>query len=46
MLTDGYTPFGDDPGYPVLWGITSEAIVAGGVPHGKALHIQTSDDRR
>lgn len=33
-LTDGYTPFGEPQGYPVLWLITSEDVVA---PHGETI---------
>lgn len=37
VLTDGYTPWGDDPGIPVVW-----AIVGGGemvAPYGTTIHL-------
>lgn len=36
VLTDGYTPFGTAPGYPVLWCITERSITA---PWGITAHI-------
>lgn len=36
ILTDGYTPFGDDPGYPVIWVITSSKTA----PFGKNIHLK------
>lgn len=35
-LTDGYTPFGDDPGYPVVWCISSEVEA----PWGENVHFE------
>lgn len=35
-LTDGYTPFGDDPGYPVVWCISSEVES----PWGENVHFE------
>jgi predicted metal-dependent peptidase len=35
ILTDGYTPFSEDPGYPVLWVITTPSIEA---PWGTTCH--------
>lgn len=36
VLTDGYTDFGDQPPYSVIWGITNDHIKA---PWGVSLHI-------
>lgn len=36
VFTDGETPFGTAPGYPVLWAITSKRITA---PWGRTVHI-------
>jgi predicted metal-dependent peptidase len=36
IFTDGYTPFGEDPGYEVIWCITSKGITA---PFGTSIHI-------
>jgi len=36
VLTDGYTPWGDEPDYEVIWGITTPKIEA---DYGKSLHI-------
>lgn len=36
ILSDGETPFGAPPGYPVLWALTSKSIRA---PHGVTIHI-------
>lgn len=36
VFTDGYTPFGEDPGYPVIWCITSPDIKA---PWGTSIHV-------
>ena len=41
ILTDGYTDFGDPPGYPVLWVITADNIVA---THGETIHIKVSNE--
>lgn len=35
-LTDGYTDFGDDPGYPVVWCISSDVVA----PHGENIHFE------
>lgn len=35
VLTDGYTPFGDQPEYPVLWAMTSDVQA----PYGLTLRI-------
>lgn len=36
ILTDGYTPWGEEPDYPVLWVITSKDITA---PYGDTVHL-------
>ncbi len=36
VLTDGYTPWGSEPDYDVIWGITTKDKEA---PFGKSLHI-------
>lgn len=38
VLTDGYTSFneGNDPGFPVMWCITSKDVVA---PYGQSVHL-------
>lgn len=36
-LTDGYTPFGQPPGYPVLWAITDRSTRA---PFGTTINIE------
>lgn len=36
ILTDGYTPFGDDPGYPVVWCISSDIES----PWGENVHFE------
>lgn len=36
ILTDGYTPFGDDPGYPVVWCISSDLQA----PWGENVHFE------
>jgi predicted metal-dependent peptidase len=41
VLTDGYTPFGDDPGIPTFWAITTEDMQA---PWGESVFIDPSDD--
>ena len=38
-LTDGYTDFGDDPGYPVVWCISSDVEA----PHGENIHFDMAD---
>ena len=35
-LTDGYTDFGTDPGYPVVWCISSDIQA----PHGENIHFE------
>lgn len=35
-LTDGYTDFGEDPGYPVVWCISSDKVA----PHGENVHFE------
>jgi predicted metal-dependent peptidase len=37
VLTDGYTPFGDDCGIPTIWCITSPDITA---PWGTTIHVK------
>lgn len=37
VLTDGYTPWGDDPGIPTIWCITTEGIEA---PWGTTVHVK------
>lgn len=36
FLTDGYTPFGEPPGYPTLWAITTDIIA----PFGTTINIK------
>lgn len=36
VLTDGYTDFGDDPGYPVVWCISSDVTA----PFGENVHFE------
>jgi predicted metal-dependent peptidase len=38
-LTDGYTDFGDDPGYPVVWCISSDVEAT----HGENIHFDMAD---
>lgn len=38
-LTDGYTDFGDDPGYPVIWCISSDITA----PHGESIHFEMGE---
>lgn len=40
ILTDGETPWGNEPSYPVIWVITQKHIVA---PFGKTIHINVQD---
>lgn len=35
-LTDGYTGFGEPPGYPVIWCISSDITA----PHGESIHFE------
>lgn len=35
ILTDGYTPFGEDPGYPVIWCCTTDQKA----PYGITVHV-------
>lgn len=37
VLTDGYTPFGEDCGIPTIWAITSPDITA---PWGMTVHVE------
>jgi predicted metal-dependent peptidase len=37
IFTDGYTPFGEDPGYEVIWCITNDSIKA---PFGTTINIK------
>lgn len=39
-LTDGYTPFGEAPGYPVLWLITTDVIAE----HGETIPYQITEE--
>lgn len=46
VLTDGWTPWGDDPGIPTFWAITDESIVNNQPPtFGEAVHITVGEDR-
>jgi predicted metal-dependent peptidase len=36
FLTDGYTPWGEDPGIPVIWCITTDVVA----PYGETVHIK------
>jgi len=38
-LTDGYTPFGEDPGYPVIWLISSDIVA----PWGITIHFEMEE---
>lgn len=41
ILTDGYTPFGEDPGYPVIWCIAgNDGCTA---PFGLTVHVPMSE---
>ena len=35
IFTDGYTDFGDDPGYPVIWCMTTDKVA----PWGTTVHV-------
>lgn len=37
ILTDGYTPFGDDRGIPTIWCVTTDGIEA---PWGMTVHVK------
>lgn len=39
ILTDGYTPWGDEPPYPVVWVVTEKSIKA---PFGETVHLSTN----
>ena len=39
-LTDGHTPFGEAPGYPVVWLITTHGIEA---PHGETIYYEITE---
>jgi predicted metal-dependent peptidase len=36
VLTDGYTPFGEDPGIPTIWCITTDVVA----PWGETVHVK------
>lgn len=36
ILTDGYTPFGEDTGIPTIWCITTDVVA----PWGKTVHVK------
>lgn len=38
VLTDGFTPFGQDPGVPVFWAITSDVVA----PFGRTVHLEVA----
>ena len=38
ILTDGYTPFGEDPGYPVIWCIVDNEDCT--APFGTTIHVK------
>lgn len=38
ILTDGYTPFGEPPGYPVIWVCTSDKVA----DHGETIPIKVA----
>lgn len=38
-LTDGYTPFGEAPGFPVIWCISTDVVAT----HGETIHFQLLD---
>ncbi len=40
ILTDGYTDFGEHPGYPVIWGMTTDVTA----PFGKNVHIKVGGE--
>ena len=40
ILTDGYTDYGDPPGYPVLWVCTSDRLAS----HGETIPITVTHD--
>lgn len=40
ILTDGYTDFGEEPAYPVIWGMTTDVKA----PFGKNVHIKILGD--
>lgn len=37
VFTDGYTPWGEDPGYPVVWCVTTPTVEA---PYGTTVHVE------
>ena len=39
ILTDGYTDYGDAPGYPVIWVCTSDRVA----DHGETIHIKIDE---
>jgi predicted metal-dependent peptidase len=36
MFTDGYTPFGDAPGFDVVWAMTTQETA----PYGESIHVE------
>lgn len=38
-LTDGFTAFGEPPGYPVVWCISSDTVA----PHGETIHFELGE---
>jgi len=38
ILTDGYTPWGEEPDYPVIWVCTSDIVA----PYGDTVHLSIS----
>ena len=40
VLTDGFTPFGVDPGYPVIWVMSSDNTA----PFGKSIQIDITEE--
>jgi predicted metal-dependent peptidase len=41
VLTDGYTPFGEDPGIPVFWAMTTDVES----PYGDCVRLELNDER-
>lgn len=41
FLTDGETPFGEPPGYPVVWLITTDAVA----PHGETIPYEVTEEK-
>lgn len=40
-LTDGYTPWGEAPGYPVVWLITGDKDIV--APHGESIYYEVNE---